>query len=74
MTSESKDGKTVGLTMWRCPKCKASIRIYNVRTVVVTYADGAEAGDLEWGDQNQADCLACDWQGTAGEAYDAQAA
>ena len=54
--------------MWRCPKCQASIRIFDVRTTVTTYADGAEAGDLEWGDENQAECLACDWQGAAGEA------
>ena len=60
--------------MWRCPKCKASIRISDVRTTVITYPDGAEAGDLEWEEENQAECAACDWQGTAGEAHDAEAA
>lgn len=45
-----------------------------MRTTVITYADGADAGDLEWGDENQAECLACDWQGTAGEAYEDWAA
>jgi len=44
--------------MRRCPKCKAGIRIFDVRTTVITYPDGAEAGDLEWGDENQAECLA----------------
>jgi hypothetical protein len=60
--------------MWRCPKCKAGIRIFDVRTTAITYADGAEAGDLEWGDENHAECKVCNWQGTAGEAYDAKAA
>jgi len=60
--------------MWRCPKCKAGIRVFDVRTTVVTYPDGAEAGDLEWGQENQAECLVCNWRGTAGEAYVDQAA
>jgi len=57
------------LTMWRCPKCKADIRIFDVKTTVLTCADGAEAGDLEWEDENPAECSVCNWQGTAGEAY-----
>lgn len=42
--------------MWRSPKCKAAIRILDARTVVITYPDGAEARDLEWEDENQAEC------------------
>ena len=46
--------------MWRCPKCKASIRIFDVRTTIVTYPDGTEvAGDVEWVDGNQAECVSC---------------
>lgn len=61
--------------MWRCPKCKASIRIFDVRTTIVTYPDGTEvAGDVEWVDGNQAECVSCTWKGTAGEAYDETAA
>lgn len=60
--------------MWRSPKCKAAIRILDARTVVITYPGGAEARDLEWEDENQAECVACDWQGTAGEAYGGHAA
>ncbi len=60
--------------MWRCPKCKADIRILDVSTDVIVHRDGAEACDLQWGDENQAECQACDWQGTAGQAYVGEAA
>jgi hypothetical protein len=61
--------------MWRCPKCKASIRIFDVRTTVVTHFDGTEIdGDLEWDDENTAECILCDWQGTAGGAFSEEAA
>ena len=61
--------------MWRCPVCKASIRIFEVQTSVVTYPDGAEVdGDLEWEDTNKAQCTSCDWEGTAGQAFDEEAA
>lgn len=55
--------------MWRCPLCKASIRILAVRTTVIAYLDGTEIdGDMEWDDANEAECTSCDWKGTAGEA------
>ncbi len=61
--------------MWRCPKCKAGVRIFDVRTVVVTHHNGPEvAGDLEWEDENRAECVCCDWEGTAGEAFNEEAA
>lgn len=64
------DKETRMAAMWRCPKCKAGIRIFDARTTVIIHTtDGAEPGDLEWGDGNQAECLACDWMGIAGEAY-----
>lgn len=58
--------------MWRCPKCHLAIRIFNVTTTVISYPNGADVdGDLEWGDENQAECVSCGWAGTAGEAWDA---
>jgi len=57
--------------MWRCPRCKANIRIFDVRTIIVAYPNGAEVdGDLQWNDENDAECLSCKWQGSAGEAWD----
>lgn len=56
--------------MWRCPKCKAGIRIFDVRTTVVAHPNGTEVdGDLEWDDENEVACVSCTWEGTAGEAY-----
>ncbi len=61
--------------MWRCPMFKSSIRIFNVRTSVVTYPDGTDVdGDMEWEDANEAECVSCDWKGTAGDAFDEEAA
>ena len=60
--------------MWRCPKCNASIRIFDVRTTAITYFNGADTEDLEWDDDNRAECVSCDWEGTAGEACDDEAA
>ncbi len=60
--------------MWRCPKCNASIRIFDVRTTVTTHFDGVETEDFEWEAENEAMCVACDWEGTAGEACDDEAA
>ncbi len=61
--------------MWCCPKCKSGIRIFDVHTTIVTYADGTEVdGDMEWEDENAAECIFCDWEGTVGEAYDDEAA
>jgi len=60
--------------MWRCPKCKAGIRIFEVHTTIVTYSDGTEVdGNMEWEDENEAECISCDWKGTAGEACDDEA-
>lgn len=60
--------------MWQCPKCNGDIRIFHATTIGIVHTDGAEPGDLEWGDANQAECLTCDWKGTAGEAYHDEAA
>lgn len=55
--------------MWRCPRCNDSIRIFNARTTIITYFDGTEVdGDMEWDDDNEAECVSCDWTGAAGEA------
>jgi hypothetical protein len=54
--------------MWRCPKCKDNVRIFGVQTIVIVYPDGTEIdGDIEWDEENQAECVSCDWEGTAGE-------
>jgi hypothetical protein len=54
--------------MWRCPKCKGNVRIFGVRTSVIVYANGTEIdGDMEWDEGNEAECVSCDWEGTAGE-------
>ena len=54
--------------MWRCPKCKDRVRIFGVRTTVIVCLDGTEIdGDIEWDEENEAECVTCDWQGTAGE-------
>lgn len=54
--------------MWRCPKCKGNVRIFGVRTTVIVYPNGTEIdGDMEWDEENQAECVSCTWQGTAGE-------
>ena len=61
--------------MWRCPKCKANIRIFDARTTIAVHPDGTEVvGDIEWDDGNLAECVSCSWKGTAGKAYDAKAA
>ena len=55
--------------MLRCPKCKDRVRIFGVRTTVVVYPDGTEIdGDIEWDDENEAQCVSCDWGGMVGEA------
>lgn len=54
--------------MWRCPKCRGRVRIFGVRTTVIVGPDGTDIdGDVEWDEDNQAECVACEWQGTAGE-------
>jgi hypothetical protein len=56
--------------MWRCPKCKARIRILQACASVVVYADGIEQeSGFEWDDHSEAECTRCEWHGTAGEAY-----
>jgi hypothetical protein len=56
--------------MWVCPRCKESIRVLDVRTSVVVFQDGVEVnGDVSWADENRAECTACAWTGTAGEAW-----
>jgi hypothetical protein len=58
--------------MWRCPRCKGTVRIFDVRTTVIVYRNGTEIdGDMEWDDENQAECVSCGWQGTAGETEEA---
>ena len=55
--------------MWRCPMCKGEIRIFEASTTVLVYEDGCEQDDgFEWADDNKAECISCDWKGTAGEA------
>ena len=57
--------------MWRCPKCKSEIRIFDARTTIVVYADGTEQDDgFEWDDVSNAECVSCVWKGTAGDAFD----
>jgi len=54
--------------MWRCPRCKGYVRIFEVRTTVIVYADGTEIdGDLEWDGENRAECVSCGWVGVAEE-------
>ena len=60
--------------MWRCPKCRAAIRIFDARVTVICYSDGVEEeeGDCsyEWDDKNRAECVSCEWKGTVGETWD----
>ena len=57
--------------MWRCPKCHEPIRIFNVTTTVISYPDGTEVdGDVNWEDDNEAECVSCGWTGTAGGAME----
>ena len=54
--------------MWCCPKCKGPVRISEVRTTVIAYPDGTEIdGGIEWDEGNEAECVSCNWTGTAGE-------
>jgi len=56
--------------MWRCPKCKSTIRIFEACTTILVYDDGTEAEDgFEWDDENEAECTDCSWKGTAGDAF-----
>jgi hypothetical protein len=57
--------------MWRCPRCKSEIRIFDATTTILVYEDGCEQDDgFEWEDENKAECVSCPWKGTAGDAYD----
>jgi hypothetical protein len=58
--------------MWRCPKCKSEIRIFEACTTIVVFEDGTETEEegFEWDDDNRAECVSCEWKGTAGEAFD----
>ena len=57
--------------MWRCPSCKSEIRIFEAKTTILVCEDGCEQDDgFEWSDDNKAECVECDWEGTAGEAED----
>ena len=57
--------------MWRCPQCKQSIRIFDAAAIVVVHANGTEIeGDIEWEGENKAECVSCDWEGTADQAYE----
>jgi uncharacterized protein (DUF983 family) len=41
--------------MWRCPRCKSEIRIFEASTTVLVYEDGCEQDDgFEWDDDNKA--------------------
>ncbi len=56
--------------MWRCPRCKSSIRIFNASTTILVYPDGTEVDDgFEWDNENEAQCTHCSWKGTAGDAF-----
>jgi hypothetical protein len=56
--------------MWRCPRCRSRIRIYNANATVLVYEDGVEQeSGFEWDSSAQAQCAACNWNGTAGEAF-----
>ena len=56
--------------MWRCPKCKANIRIFGARVCVEVSPHGSDVvGDVEWEDHDKAECTSCDWTGTAAGAY-----
>jgi hypothetical protein len=56
--------------MWRCPKCGAKIRIFEVRAAIVVHDDGVEQdSDFEWDDDSSAECTACAWEGIAGESF-----
>ncbi len=56
--------------MWRCPRCKSTIRIFEACTTILVYDNGTEVDDcFEWDDENEAECTQCSWKGTAGEAF-----
>jgi hypothetical protein len=57
--------------MWRCPKCKSEIRIFDARTTILVYEEGCEQDEgFEWEGDNRAECVSCTWAGTADDAYD----
>jgi hypothetical protein len=57
--------------MMRCPRCKGNVRVFGARTTVIVYSNGTDVdGDIEWDEGNEAECVSCDWSGTAGEAED----
>lgn len=55
--------------MWRCPKCKGSIRIIGAFAAVIVFDDGVEQDSgFEWDDNAEAECTACTWKGIARDA------